>query len=170
MADRLTIQRYPTGLLDFLGMQSTGDTPHSVGEQITGVMDLTDMYAIDRLRSQLTSVGPITGVNAFSGQAGQDVPAGEMWLVQGITMTGAVMAAGVTIKVQPYIFRKSIATLELIGIPATFTIGEAFNVGVYFDRWALMRPGDNIGVNCWSSAGAPNQSVNGTVIYVPVKV
>jgi hypothetical protein len=88
MAERMTIQRFPKGLLDWLGMKGSGDTPHELGTQLASVMDIGQLYLLDRAAFQNGSTSNIStnGIQTPS-TTNFTVPAGELWAMKNFTMS-----------------------------------------------------------------------------------
>jgi hypothetical protein len=169
MADAKTIQRLPSGLLDLLGMQSTGDTPHLISGEVVPIVDLMNMYLTDRLRGQNAATANVTVVGNLPSTVGP--AAGEQWLVYGITgsSTGALAAAtGFTANL--FINRASTGFVQFITPPYAVANPALWAGGVSWTEPVIMRPGDTVGV--WISAvtGAPASGINCTAIYVPLRV
>jgi len=81
MAGRQTIQRFPSGLLDTLGMKGTGDTPHELAGQLAAYFNASEMYLENR-RAYVNPVGPGPTDQAYSYNAGGTVPQGQLWIVK----------------------------------------------------------------------------------------
>lgn len=47
MAEPFDIQRFPSGLLELLGMRGSGSTPKQLGAEIRGIVDCAFLYASD---------------------------------------------------------------------------------------------------------------------------
>lgn len=167
----MTIQRYPSGLLDFLGMQSTGDTPHELAQELRASLDLTDLYLSDRLRA--ASAGGAVAITATGYQAGgvQTVcPSGENWLVYGMGMTSVAITAGATIKGCMGIFRQSSAQVQLLPITFDCIAAELIVVGSWTEKPMVWRPGDSLSVYVGKTTGAPNVNWTGYVYYAPIRI
>lgn len=169
MADAKTIQRLPVGLLDLLGMQSTGDAPHLVSGEVQPVLDLTDLYLTDRLRGANGATANVAAIGGLLTTVGP--PAGQQWMVYGVagTMSGALAAAtGFTGTL--LINRPSVGFAQFVG--PTFAVANPAQWvgGQWFERPLIMRPGDTLGI--WISAvtGAPAQSVGLSAIFVPLTI
>lgn len=170
MADAKTIQRLPVGLLDLLGMQSTGDTPHVINGEVQGTMDLTDLYLTDRLTGANVATANVAAVGPILTTTG---PApGEMWLVYGITGSslGALAAAtGFTGNI--LINRPSAGGFSQFVSQSAVVANPALWAGsVTYERPMIMRPGDTLGF--WVSAitGAPASGISLTAFFIRIRV
>jgi len=170
VADAKTIQRLPVGLLDLLGMQSTGDTPHLVSGEVSPTLELLDLYLTDRLTganvatANVTAVGPI---NTTTGPA-----AGEMWMVYGITATSqGALAAATGFTGNLFVNRPSSGGFSQFYGPPQAVANPALWAGsVHFERPMIMRPGDTLGF--WISAitGAPASALSITAFFIRIRV
>ena len=90
MAGPFDIQRFPKGLLDFLGLRATGDTPHTLETSVRGQIDLERYYLVDRV----TAIQPNVTItaNGFFTAAVATVPPGEMWLPLGLRISATFAA------------------------------------------------------------------------------
>jgi len=74
------IQRVPLGLLDLLGLQSSGQAPTLLPDVLQGVLDIGYLYLWNR-REFIRATTNAVSANGFWG-AGATAPAvGEMWVV-----------------------------------------------------------------------------------------
>jgi hypothetical protein len=171
VAGRMTIQRYPTGLLDFLGMQSTGDTPHELAQELRASVDLGDLYLSDRLRTvSAGGSGPITTTSYLAGGLQTIVPAGETWLVYSAYVTSTPVTAGATIKGNLAIFRQTAGQVQIL--PASFSVlaAELILCSQIWERPMVMRPGDQLSLYIGATTGAPNVNWTGYLYYAPIKI
>jgi hypothetical protein len=90
VAGAFDIQRFPKGLLDFLGLKATGDTPHTLEGSVRGQINLDRYYLVDRVVAIQPSV-TITA-NGFFTAAVATVPPGEMWLPLGLRISATFAA------------------------------------------------------------------------------
>jgi hypothetical protein len=156
VAGPLDIQRYPRGLIDLFGMKATGDTPHTLSDQISGELDLTDLYLNARCQ-QINNVTAVvlaaTGNFAFinSGPA-----ANEIWLVYGVTVDSQPTAAATAIKYSLVAFRVA-ASSGPDFVAGEFSLGASDRRldGKNWERPMVMRPGDNFGLVVSTITGAP---------------
>jgi hypothetical protein len=95
VAGRYDIQRFPVGLLEMLGMKGTGDTPHQLGADISGGLDLTSLYLAQRRVTLSANTGVAMVANTTYNLTSLTVPSGEIWFVYGATarLTGSTAAA-----------------------------------------------------------------------------
>jgi len=169
MADAKTIQRLPVGLLDLLGMQSTGDTPHMISGEVVPIVDLINLYLTDRLAGQNAATANVAAVGSLLSTVGPGP--GEQWMVYGLTgsSTGALAAAtGFTANLT--INRASAGFVQFLTPPYAVANPGLWAGGISFDTPFIMRPGDKVGV--WISAitGAPASGINCTAIYSALRV
>jgi hypothetical protein len=168
MADAKTIQRLPVGLLDMLGMQSTGDAPHVIAGEIQPTMDLTDLYLTDRLKGSNATTANVAAVGALLSTVGP--PAGEQWMVYGLTGNSGVLAAATAFTGNLLINRQSAGFSQFVSQPYAAANPALWAGGVSYEKPLIMRPGDLLGI--WISAitGAPAVGVSLTAIYVPIRI
>lgn len=170
MADAKTIQRLPTGLLDLLGMQSTGDTPHLMSGEVQPTLDLTDLYLTDRLAGANVATANVAVVGPLLTTTG---PApGEMWLVYGITGSSTgVLAAASGFTGNLLVTRPSSGGFSQFVSPSVAVANPALWAGsVTYERPMIMRPGDTLGY--WVSAvtGAPASGISITAFFIRIRV
>lgn len=168
MADKFTIQRLPVGLLDLLGMQSTGDTPNALSSETQAVIDLTDYYLTDRL----TAIQGTTGVIGVTGAYGspQIVPAGFQWLVYGITFTSVNTAAATGLSWVPAIYRSNVNQYQMLGDKQVVGAAAQIGRGTWWERPVIMRPGDYGACYVTEITGAPAVACNITAFFVPIRI
>jgi hypothetical protein len=169
VADAKTIQRLPNGLLDLLGMQSTGDTPHLINGEVQGTLELSDLYLTDRLRGANAATANVAAVGPLLTTVGP--PAGEQWMVYGFTGASDVaLAAATGYTANLLINRASTGFSQFVTQPFAIANPARWAGGVTYERPLIMRPGDLLGV--WISAvtGAPASALSLTAIFVPIRV
>lgn len=148
------IQRTPTGLLDLLGMQSTGNLPHSLDKAVQSSVDVFDLYTIDRLRVTFGQTPVIAGIG-FQG-ANFGPPPGELWVVYSLNVTSGALAAASSIS-WCYVTNRQGSTSQgqLLNSPQLLTGPAAFADGLIFDRPLILRPGDILGLQIGAVTGVP---------------
>jgi hypothetical protein len=169
MADAKTIQRLPAGLLDLLGMQSTGDTPHLISGEVVPMLDLIDLYLVDRLRGTNAATANVAAPGSLLTTVGPTP--GEMWLCYGLSASSnGALAAATGYTANLLVNRPSTGFSQFITLPQAVANPALFATGVTFQKPLIMRPGDTLGI--WVSAvtGAPASGVFCTAIYVPIRV
>ena len=81
------INRIPSGLLDFLLVQAGGQNPNEISELVRPVIDVTKLYAPDRLRAANEPTSMTAGQLEFI-----EVPEGEVWLLLFAAITATLVA------------------------------------------------------------------------------
>lgn len=169
MAGPLIIQRFPLGLLDIFGMQSSGDTPTQLNEQVSGVLELGRMYMLPRGENRQAVV---TGVaNGTPAVVPLIVPVGEAWVLWNVSARVNSLAAG-SITVQPCIVRSrnpagGAAGLFALAPPeAIAAANEA--VAPSWNGLEVLLPGDGITVNVVRSSAAQNISLSAFLTVLKV--
>lgn len=146
MAGQLTIQRAPRGLLDLLSLKGSGRAPTELAENITGVIDLTQVYLQDRLITANFSTAAVGAVGDFTA-VNSAVPPGELWVAYHLALAGTV-PAGQAYRVRPAIFRRTGTVIGTYGPTAGVgAAAERINVGWDLEA-SLLWPGDNVGLGC----------------------
>jgi hypothetical protein len=145
MADRMTIQRFPKGLLDWLGMKGNGDTPHTLSEMLATTMDVGQLYLLDR---QVSIIGntPNISTDSFGGAATTafTVPPGELWLVKNYSvfkLPAFPAATGWTTTLGYYRINPG----QYYLLPARYVAPVATSFGFGYDfQWGelILGPGD----------------------------
>lgn len=160
MADRKTIQRFPSGVLAMLGMQTSGDTPQTIAQEVQLSLEATDYYLLDRLQNVQT--GPISVGTAPGTFSGNLTPiAGEIWLCY-FASAQLTQAAATTGRYRLMLSLASRAPNIIMGIgepTITNAAGDFQNLGYYFSRPWIMLPGDTIGVIAETYTGAVQSSL-----------
>ena len=157
MAGPLIIQRFPLGLLDIFGMQSSGDTPTQLNEQVAGVLELGRMYMLPRGENKQ---GTVTGVaNGLPVNAPLVVPVGEAWVLWNVSARVNSIAAG-TIVFQPGLIRSRNPSGGSSGFfalcqPEGIT-GANESVAPSWHGLEVLLPGDALTVNVVRSSAAQN--------------
>lgn len=173
MAGPLDIQRLPRGLLDLLGLLSGGDTPHQFANTTTGVLDLLDLYTVDRLQvlSALITVPPAAlGNFQFAGSV---VPQGQVWLVKEMTVNnGGVVAAAASIDWSPVIFRNQslVGNGTIQSRVISSGAGTNYGAGAVYEKPNLVLPGQSFGVQVHAITGAPAVPFQLTLWYASLRI
>lgn len=172
MAGAQDIQRYPRGLIDLLGMRATGDTPHKLGQENVGTLELLEFYLNDRMVPNASAsaappaaigVVPITGLTVGSR---------EMWLLYELTFYIGAIAAATQIKFAGGVLRNRgsgnvfSALVDPIVVPAL----EAGYVGIKFERPVLMLPNDVVAAQVTALTGLPGQPINASAWYASLGI
>ena len=167
MADRGTIQRYPTALLPILGMQSSGDTPTELENTVKGTIDLTHMYLRDRMRCAQIGQSP----NAAGYWLQPLIPAGEQWLVYSISANITQAAATTGTYKLAALLASTFASLYVgFGAPSALVASGQTALGYWFDQPRLFRTGDTFGFVVEQYTGAGASSASSLVQYVPLSI
>ena len=173
MAGPKTIQRLPVGLLDILGMQSTGDTPHLIADEVQPVMDLTDLYLTDRLSRSIAQTAVIAAIGfAVAGTVTPLGPApGEQWMVYGLMTSSGALAAATQITYVMAVSRTSLAAgAQYLTRQQVVANPNIFAEGLTFERPLILRPGDQLGIFVSQLTAAPAIAPFVSAFYVPVRV
>lgn len=170
MAGPTTIQRVPTGLLDMLGMQSTGVGPSEVAQLVQPVVDLGSLYLWDRVRVLTANTPNIASVNPFASTV--TPPTGEQWFVYGISMTTTGVLAAATAFTAAMSINRGVSSLlwQNLMDPISASAGQLWASGRIWDTPIIMRPGDTLGVWVTAITGAPGVPVACSAIYAPVRI
>jgi hypothetical protein len=172
MAGPLTIQRFPKGLIEILGMRATGDTPNALAQQIAGNLDLLDSYLIDRCRVQSITTGvalPAAGFVTMGSNSGPS--SGFIWFVYDISVAFAAVAAAATLQSHVGVSRTANVSTNLPGMgTGLLAAGQAASVGIHFERPLIMRPGDLISINTAIYTGAPAVTPSGSMFIAEIGI
>lgn len=146
------IQRPARGLVDLLGLKSTGDSPRMIGAEISGKLELLDLYLADRrTTTQNIAASTITAVGFKPiGQLAASIPQpGYLFFVYSIMVTLRTQAASSwegAIVVMPQRFVGLQGYTYIASNPWPTAALENLVLGRYFERPLIMQPGDTIGV------------------------
>lgn len=163
------IQRIPTGLLDLLGMQSTGNLPHSLDQAVQSSVDVFDLYTVDRLRLTFGQTPVIAAIGFQSAAFGP--PPGELWVVYSLNVTSGALAAASSISWCYVVNRQgSAAQGQLINEPELISGTAAFASGTGFPRPLILRPGDILGLQVGLVTGVPAVAPFVTAWIVSLKI
>jgi len=167
------IQRYPTGLIDLLGMRATGETPHNLAQDISASVDALDFYLWDR-RVTLVGQSPvaISAVGWLANTTGATtIPQGEMWMLYDCSLRLPPIAAATAISISLVVQRQGPAaawfplTEEMV-LPAS-TGGLR---GFKRDQPLLLQPGDQFGTYCSSITGVPGSQAFTNVSFAVLRL
>lgn len=141
-----SIQRFPAGLLDLLGIQSLGQTPNILADEVRPVIEYLSLYFADRLTTLQTSVA---GVQFSGDSATLTVPANELWLVKEVSGEIGGFSANGALAQCRIAFRNDSSGVALPITLAesqfkTGNVGEFAPVGVHFPDLRLFLPGNQI--------------------------
>lgn len=138
------IQRVPTGLLDLLGLKSTGQNPVVMPDTLQTVLELRDLYAAQRWE-QFQATTNTVNLIGFWGAATLTVPAGELWLVDSLAYTSGTLLAGTTYRLRPGLLgvQSGSQPIKVGELSQSWTAGER-----PFFGWGnfIARGGDQIGL------------------------
>lgn len=112
----LGINRAPLGLLELLGLKGTGDTPRSLSDVLSGVLNMDQYYLAPLRGSSTANTSTINSTGAWAMTT--PVPAGELWLVDNISYTAGPLAAGESYTVLPGILWGT--SYSVFGDPVAF--------------------------------------------------
>jgi hypothetical protein len=158
VAGPLDIQRLPYGLVDLLGMKGSGDTPHSLAENIAVTLaDGADYYLAPRRVVLQGDTAINIAATGFFAAVGIAPSAGEVWLVYNVTLSlNNATAAATALKIWGTYVKSSTATLDC-QITDQLVLGATDWGSTYrqFERPQLFLPGDSFGVRCGSLTGVP---------------
>jgi hypothetical protein len=172
VADSLTIQRFPRGLLGLLGTQAGGDTPQQLSPIAGGVVDLLPFYTADLRRTAQANVGNVGAAGTlFVGSSVVACPVGEMWLVHeaGAQCTAAAPAA-TTARIALALERLQGTTVVYAFDERAVATGEIVNVSLHFEVPLVMLPGDVWGIFCAAMAGGPIGPFFMNVTYTRIQI
>lgn len=173
MAGPQDIQRYPRGLIDLLGMKSTGDTPHQLQQQIGGEIDMLDWYLNDRLEVLSTTIAVAPAALGNFQFQNSTVPQGEMWAVYDVAVNcGGVVAAAASIIFAPVIFRNQslVGNAVIAGPQSTAATGQNILAGARYEKPNLVLPGQSFGVQVQGITGVPAVPFQLTCWFARLKV
>jgi hypothetical protein len=159
MAGPLDIQRFPYGLVDLLGMKGSGDTPHTLAQDIAVTLaDGADYYLAPR-REIVTALSAIAfAATGWVSAVGLGPAAGECWLVYNVTASvNQATAAATAVRFCGTISKngglsQDVQVTESMSLVATDWDGR----GRSFERPLVMLPGDVFGFRVFTITGAPN--------------
>jgi len=160
MADRFTIQRFPTGLPSFLVMNASGDVPPTLAAEVSGSIELTEWY----LGPDVFIAEALTAVMGAAGYYSSivTVPTGVLWAVRSVSVAfGAGLGAATNYTIRPAWQRRSYALTNqsIIGQDsASGTTGTIPAASHHFDAFRLFYPGDTFGVWVEAFAGVAQQA------------
>lgn len=157
------ISKYSKGLPSLLGLKERGRGIPFLADQVSGTMDMRDLYLLDQREAQaLTNiVGVVTGLNTFVDQ----IPPGEMWYIWAFSIA-ATIGAGAAITAAPLVFFDGLPIPCTIGdyVPAVAT--ESFHARSAYPFWA--GPGTKFGMIARSQTANP--TIGGLVVFSRLKV
>jgi len=172
MAGPLTIQRFPKGLIEILGMRATGDTPAQLAQDVSGDLDLLDFYLLDRCRDLSITTGVAIASAGFTTMGTASGPgAGFIWLVYSISVQFGAVAAAATLQSQVGISRSANSLVGLPGMDTPLLVaGASAQVAVYFEKPLIMRPGDLVAIQTTILTGAPAVTPAGRMYFAEIGI
>jgi hypothetical protein len=144
VAGPLSIQRLPKGLLDWLGMKGSGETPTQLAATVAAVNDIGELYLLDRLGQANSATIAIPTVGTFQGTASGNtvVPDLTIWLVKSISITTGTLPAGTSYTARPGYQRKQSNVYLAPNNQNAAAAGERIAEGWYFEKPLILLPGD----------------------------
>lgn len=174
MADRLTIQRLPTGLLDILGMQSTGDTPHTLNASLVPTLDCSDIYLMDRFARRIEQCAVIAAAGTFIAGLPTATPLGpqpgEQWMLYGVTVTSTALAAATNVSYVFSLSRTSLGGTQYLSSQQSVANPNVFGQGLLWESPMILRPGDQLGIAATLVTGAPAVAPFVQAFFVPIRI
>jgi len=176
VADRFTIQRVPTGLLDVLGMKTSGDNPSSLAPFVQAGLDLREFYDTQTITWRVFNQGGANGavgVRTFNtGTTPPIVPDGELWVVRNFGMSSVNLAVGESYTIRLGWARNVFGSNRPLNWwqypPQTFTgtaAGVGVNIGWQLPYPLIWMPGDGM---IWENvvfAGVATTNLGGSIEY-----
>jgi len=151
----LPINRVPPGLLSLLDTKSGGVNPLQLADQLTGVIELTNLYALATGQQLLGTTAAVSSIGNFAPvAAGENFRAlpGELWYVPYINVRmSAALGANEEITGALSIYNTSLGNLIWTGPTRTFTGGQRASFST--DRPIVIGPNFGIGIEVhgWDS-------------------
>lgn len=170
MAGPQSIQRFPKGLIDLLGMRATGDTPHELGQTISGELGLKDEYLFDRLQGIRASPAVAQNANGDYTFQTMTVPSGNIWYLYGLSCEATAPAAASTINLTLRIARNGLNVRNLIGPTVRMTVGESYAWGEWWQSPIILGPNETLGLFASGVTGAPNVTTTGIAWFAQVGI
>jgi hypothetical protein len=172
MAGPLTIQRFPKGLIEILGMRATGNTPTNLSDSIIGTLPLLDMYLLDRFTDRALTTGVALPGAGFTTMGTSSGPAaGFIWLVKDISISFAAVAAAATLQSQVGVSRSSNTMVGLEGMATPLLAAtQAWQGAIHFEAPLIMRPGDLLAIQTTIYTGAPAVTPTGRIYYAEIGI
>lgn len=172
MAGPQDIQRYPRGLIDLLGMRATGETPHKLAQDMSGVLELLELYLNDRLTPNASaSAGNIIATGDVP-ITGLTVPEREMWLIWEMTLTTGLFAAATAANVTGGLLRNRGSGNVFTALTPTQKVvaAEQACVGSKFDRPVIALPGNVAACRVSAITGLPLANAVISILYAPLAI
>ena len=173
MAGPQSIQRYPAGLLDLLGMRGTGECPHELSGYVLPVVQMDDLYRWQR-RIRVganTTAAPAAAATAYP-VGTLDIPQGVIWLITHVSAkTGVVLPAATALGGFPY-FNVSGRQFALADEKYA-SVGEQLVCAKSYDQPLIIAgqaSGTTFGFNCTRITGAPALLVSLDLLIVEVGI
>lgn len=162
MAELLSIQSVPAGLLELLGMKGTGINPRTLESAVRATVDARQMFALARLSS------PADGFN--SGAAGTNallvVPEGQWWIVlsvQGILRVDGAACTYLEGNVQLRYGAAGLLSVQrgvlTLGDNSALDDNQTMHIGWHAPEPVILRPGGAIAANIQWIRGAASADV-----------
>lgn len=146
----------PKGVVELLGMRSTGDTPHNLDDNISGSLDFKTEYLLDRRAIRNFDPGAL-GAAGFYGTTVGPAP-GFQWYLYGVQIQSGPVAVGATIQFGIGIKRQGPVN-HCFYLPGMMTpllaAGAWVQMGWQESEPIVMRAGDTFAVQVAVSSGAP---------------
>ena len=145
MAGRLTIQRFPKGLLDWLGMKGSGDVPADLSPLVQSSIEIGPLYLLDRIAQAVTGSPNINANGTFAAVAANlTVPPGEQWMLTNYTIARtANFGAGTGGTFQGAYFRAAVTQYFALPGPVVCPVAGSFAWTYQFKPYELvLSPGD----------------------------
>ena len=149
MAGPQTVQTFPAGLLDMLGMKGTGKAPSEIDGNLRASVELLQLYLEQSMQRAHLSTG-VVAAPGFSGATGTSaiVPDGHLWLVRSITTYTTAMAAGEAYRVRLGFQTAFLGPWFLFGDTVAAAAGVTDRIAFGWLMWPpfVMYPGDIPGI------------------------
>lgn len=163
------IQRVPLGLIDFLGLQSSGGNPTVLPDQLSSILDLTPFYLANRWEALQTTTAAISTLGATVVSV-LTVPAGQIWYCDQFQIAGSTnVTAATAIRV-----KLGVIDVQTTGIIAmspnsvSGAAGERLSLG--FGRELIMQANQAPCVYVESVTGAPAVQVDVSLRFARLRV
>lgn len=151
---RMSIQRVPWGMLDYLGLKGSGDNPTTLSNVVSPVVDFTNAYLYQRwVTFSLPTINMAAGFITTAVPSDLQAPAGSLMIFDQLHFrSSAIMGAGTTIRAALMAYNSQTLLPFAMGESSSATVGE-FGSGTWNPAGLVLRPGEGVGLWCNAFAG-----------------
>jgi hypothetical protein len=163
------VNKVPPGLLALLGIKAGGQNPSILPDTLTPTIELLELYVSGNCTEVNANTSAITNPQLWNASALPQPGAGEMFVVERMSIAAAgTLPAATTYRLQPIIYEPTGVRHFPVGPAVTATVNERLLSGN--DRWFIVPPGYRMGIAALAVTLGTATAFTISARYVPLSL